>query len=73
MVAMDRKSGIEQIQNACDQIARELMRIHPAVPALDDPATQGKTYEALYRITTDVEVIKKLMLKLRGRDASTDL
>jgi len=70
---MDRKTAIEHIQRACDHIARELMRIHPAVPALGDTETQGKTYEALHRITTDVEVIKKLMLKLRGRDASADL
>lgn len=47
-----------------------MMRIHPAVPALSDKPTQDKLYETLYRITADIETIKKALLKLRGRDDS---
>lgn len=67
---MDRAAAIEQIQSVCNSLAREMMRIHPAVPALNDKPTQDKLYETIYRITTDVETIKKALLKLRGRDDS---
>jgi GTP1/Obg family GTP-binding protein len=70
---MDRAAAIEQIQTVCNNISRELMRIHPAVPPLNDKPTQDKLYETLYRITTDVETIKKALLKLRGKDDSAIL
>ncbi|MCD6049838.1 MAG: hypothetical protein K0Q55_1241, partial [Verrucomicrobia bacterium] len=31
---MDRQTATEQIRAVCDNIARELMKVHPAVPAL---------------------------------------
>jgi len=70
---MDRAAAIEQIQSVCNNIARELMRIHPAVPALAHKETQDKLYETVYRLTTDVETIKKALLKLRGMDDSKEL
>ncbi len=67
---MERAAAIEQIQAVCNNIARELMRIHPAVPPLNDKTTQDKLYESIYRLTTEVETIKKALLKLRGQDDS---
>jgi len=31
---MDKAAAIKQIRDVCNNVARELMRIHPAVPAL---------------------------------------
>ena len=68
---MDRTAAITQIKDACNGMARELMKIHPAVPALAHADTQKEIYEAIYRLTKDVEVIKKQLLRLQKSDDST--
>jgi thymidylate synthase ThyX len=68
---MDQKAGIEQIRKACNQMAIELMRMHPAVAALTKQEAKDEMYKALYRITTDVETIKKLMRKTEGEDQTS--
>lgn len=64
---MDQQSGIKQIKDACNSIGRELMRIHPAVPSLADQPTQDEVFQALFRLTKDVEIIKKKMIKLEAQ------
>lgn len=70
---MDRTTGIAQIKLACKNIAVELMKIHPAVPALADQATQDEIYKTLFELTREVETIKKRVGKLERADNSTDL
>ena len=64
--SMDKPTAIAQIRQACKNLAVELMRIHPAVPALGHKATQDDIYKALFEITTQVEVIKKRLSKLES-------
>ncbi len=70
---MDRTAGIAQIRQACKGIALELMKIHPAVPALADKETQDEIYKMLFELTREVEVIKKRLGKLEAKDNSTAL
>jgi hypothetical protein len=63
---MDRPEAIEQIKAVCKTIAGEMMKIHPAVPPLNDKTTQTEIYEAIYRITKDIEIIKKKVIKLQS-------
>ena len=67
---MDRKAAIEQIRTVCDAIARELMKVHPAVPAIQHEETQKVIYETVYELTKNVETIKKKLIRLQGSDDS---
>ncbi len=69
-VPLDRPAATEQIRSVCNNIARELMKIHPAVPALKDEETQKVIYETLYELTKNVETIKKKLNRLAATDDS---
>ncbi|MDX1951754.1 MAG: hypothetical protein SFY81_06195 [Verrucomicrobiota bacterium] len=64
---MERKVAIETIQQACKSIAVELMKIHPAVPALKQKGTEDALNETLLRMTEQLELIAKRMDQLEGK------
>lgn len=63
--------AIETIKNACGDIARGMMKITPAVPALQDQAVQEKVFETLYELTKNVETIKKQVGRIGKDDNAT--
>jgi len=67
---MDKPSAIKQIRDACNNLARELMRIHPAVPALANKEAQDELYQMIFELTKNVETIKKRLAKLEAKDDS---
>jgi hypothetical protein len=69
----DRQKGQGVIRDACRNIGLELMKIHPAVPLLGDKETQDGLYQTLFELTREVETIKKALIRLEKRDASTEL
>ena len=68
--AMDKSTAIQQIREVCDNIARQLMRIHPAVPPLDDKESQDLIYKALFELTKQLETIKKRLARMEAKDDS---
>ena len=68
---MDKAVAITQIRNVCKTISVEMMKIHPAVPALQDKETQDEIYKVLFELTKQVEVIKKRIAKLEKGDDTT--
>jgi hypothetical protein len=60
---MEPGTAIAQIREACNNIAVELMRIHPAVPALGNKEIQGEIYRSLFELTKQIELIKKRLPK----------
>jgi len=70
---MNREEAIKQIQEACKQIALQMMKIHPSVGALDDQETQADILKAAHQLTVELEVIKKKLIRLQNRDDSTEL
>lgn len=70
---MEREEAIEQIQDACKAMSLQLMRLHPAARALGDAELQATILKAAHAITTEVESIKKRLLRARDRDDSVDL
>lgn len=70
---MDKPTSIDHIKRACNTISSELMKIHPAVPSLQDKAAQDDIYKALFELTKQVETIKKRLLQLQARDDATVL
>ena len=67
---MDKAAAIKQIRDVCSNVARELMRIHPAVPALAEKEAQDELFKTLFELTKQVEIIKKRLAKLEAKDDS---
>ena len=67
---MDKSAAIQQIREVCNNVSRELMRIHPAVPALAEKEAQDEIYRTLFELTKQVEIIKKRLAKLESKDDS---
>jgi len=63
---METGAAIAQIRQACNNIAIELMRIHPAVPALENKEIRDELYKTLFEVTKQVEVIKKRLAKMES-------
>lgn len=70
---MERPAAIAQIREAAKQIALQLMKIHPALPGLNDAETMGDCIKALHELTVQLEIIKKKVGKLERSDDSTVL
>ncbi len=70
---MERDDAINKIQEACKQIALQFMKIHPALPGLDHAETQGDCLKSLHAMTTELETIKKKLIRLQDRDDSAEL
>ena len=63
---METGAAIAQIRQACNNIAIELMRIHPAVSALENKEIRDELYKTLFEVTKQVEVIKKRLAKMES-------
>jgi len=70
---MTRDEAIEQIQAACREIALQMMKVHPAIRHLDDEATRTDCVKAAHQLTTELETIKKKLIRLQNRDDSPEL
>jgi len=70
---MEKTEAIKQIEAACLQISLQMMKVHPAVAHLDDEQTQSDIIKAAHQLTVELEVIKKKLIQLKGRDDSTEL
>lgn len=68
---MTHEEAHEVIWASCDTMSRELMKLNPAIPSVPDEDTRKVLFETVYRLTQDVETIKKRLLKLRNRDDSS--
>jgi thymidylate synthase ThyX len=67
---MDKAAAVQQIREVCNNVSRELMRIHPAVPALANKEAQDEIFKTLFELTKQVEIIKKRLAKLESKDES---
>lgn len=68
---MNRETAIGQIREAAKNIVLQFMKIHPVLPALNDPETQGDCIKSLHEMTVQLEIIKKKIGKLERCDDST--
>lgn len=67
---MTREEAITKIEGACKVIALEMMKITPAARQLGDEEVTADVVKAAYQLTIELEVIKKKLIRLRGRDDS---
>jgi hypothetical protein len=70
---MDRQAAINAIKEACAALSRDLMKLNPPIGSLGDKPTQDELFETIYRITKDVEIIKKRVIKLEKSEDTPEL
>jgi hypothetical protein len=70
---MERTEAIAQIEDACKTISLAMMKVMPAVRHIADEETQSDVLKSAHQLTVELEVIKKKMIRLKGRDDSTEL
>tara|TARA_R110000850_G_scaffold66894_10_gene148474 strand:+ start:832 stop:1044 length:213 start_codon:yes stop_codon:yes gene_type:complete len=68
---MTQEDAIQKIEDACKVIALEMMKITPTARHLGNEETTADIVKASYQLTIELEVIKKKLIKLKGRDDST--
>ncbi len=68
---MTRPEAIQQIRDSAKAIALQMMKIHPALPHLQDSETMGDSLKSLHEMTVQLETIKKKIGKLERQDDST--
>lgn len=70
---MTRDEAIAKIEAACKVISLEMMKVTPAARNLEDEQTTADIVKASYQLTIELEVIKKKLIQLKGRDDSSEL
>ncbi|MEO0446409.1 MAG: hypothetical protein AAF191_10085 [Verrucomicrobiota bacterium] len=70
---MSPEEATAKIQGACNEISLLMMKIHPAIPHLQNEEVQGICIKAAHQLTVELEILKKQMIQLQKRDDSTDL
>lgn len=68
---MTRPEAIQQIRDAAKTIALQMMKVHPALPHLQDAETMSDCLRALHEMTVQLETIKKKIGRLERQDDST--
>lgn len=68
---MERQQAIDQIKETCNLLSKDMMKIQPLIRHLQDKETEAKMFETVFNLTTNIESIKKLAIKLQGKDSST--
>lgn len=70
---MDSRQAISQIEDACKAISLAMMKVVPAARHLGDEGVRDEVIKAAHQLTVELEVIKKKMIRLKGRDDSAEL
>jgi len=70
---MTPEEATDKIEAACKVIALEMMKITPTARHLGDEQTTADIVKASYQLTIELEIIKKKLIQLKGRDDSSEL
>jgi len=68
---MTRPEAIQQIRDAAKTIALQMMKIHPALPHLQEAETMRECLKSLHEMTIHLETVKKKIGKLERLDDSS--
>lgn len=68
---MTQDEAIQKIEDACKIISLEMMKVTPTARHLGDEEIASDVMKASYQLTIELEVIKKKLIKLKGRDDSS--
>ncbi|MBP84408.1 MAG: hypothetical protein CMO61_11240 [Verrucomicrobiales bacterium] len=68
---MTQEEAIQKIEGACKVISLEMMKLTPNARYIREEEIAGDIMKASYQLTIELEVIKKKLIKLKGRDDSS--
>lgn len=69
---MTPEEAEETIKNTCNDISKETLKLNPAIRSLGNEELQNELLQAVFKLTTDLEVIKKALRK-KGGEKQRDL
>ena len=64
---MTPEEAAEAIKNTCNEISKETLKLNPAIRSLGNEDLQNELLQAVFKLTTDLEVIKKALRKKAGK------
>lgn len=65
---MTPEEAAEEIKSTCNEISKSTLQLNPAIRALDNEALRDELLQAVYKLTIDLETIKKVLRKKGGND-----
>ena len=65
---MTPEEAVTKIKATCDDISKATLQINPAIRALDNEALRDELLQTVYRLTIELETIKKALRKKYGPD-----
>ena len=65
---MTPEEAVTKIKATCDDISKATLQINPAIRALDNEALRDELLQTVYRLTIELETIKKALRKKSGPD-----
>ncbi|MFT5469469.1 MAG: hypothetical protein ACI8UO_004590 [Verrucomicrobiales bacterium] len=64
---MTREEATAKIQDACKEIALQMMKVQPTIRHLGHEETEADCVRAAYQLTIELEIIKKKLIRLQNR------
>lgn len=65
---MTPEEAAEAIKNTCNDISKETLKLNPAIRSLDNEGLQNELLQSVFKLTTDLETIKKVLRKKGGEN-----
>ncbi|MBG90096.1 MAG: hypothetical protein CMO80_24805 [Verrucomicrobiales bacterium] len=65
---MTTEEAIEDIKNTCDEMSKSTLKLNPAIRSLENEDLKNELIQSVYKLTTDLETIKKILRKKGGED-----
>lgn len=65
---MTPEEAVEKIKSTCDEMSKATLQLNPAIRALDNEALRDELLQTVYKLTIDLETIKKVLRKKGGND-----
>lgn len=63
---MTPEEAAEKIKATCDEMSKATLQLNPAIRALDNEGLRDELLQAVYKLTIDLETIKKVLRKKGG-------
>jgi hypothetical protein len=60
---MTPQEAAEEIKSTCDEMSKSTLKLNPAIRALDNEELQNSLLQAVYKLTVDLETVKKTLRK----------
>jgi hypothetical protein len=64
---MDNATALAELKKVCHALSAEMMKIQPPIRAVEDKATRDELFAAVFRLTQELEAVKKIVRRAETR------